>query len=125
MKKALACISLLFLIAGCDDGKKAEIGNGSETAITMFKSAMNDGEHPPFIYENLVFNPDEQNSSKAISGWVCGDGSMKRDNKNFTFKVRGHVIKTEGVSYVGDLAALLADTEMVKYDVLYNKHCKK
>ncbi|HHZ9970483.1 TPA: hypothetical protein ACWOPN_000196, partial [Escherichia coli] len=81
--------------------------------------------HPPFNYQRLVFKPDQQNSSKVISGWVCGDGSMKRDDKTFNFKVRGHVIKSEDISYVGDIAALLSDTEMVKYDILYNKNCKE
>lgn len=124
MKKVLTCLSLIFLISGCDDGGEGSIEGRADTAITMFKSAMGEGDHPPFVYESLVFKPDQQNSSKAISGWVCGDGSMKRDEKTFSFKVRGHVIKSKDISYVGDIAALLDDSEMVKYDILYNKNCK-
>ncbi|EIK0416413.1 hypothetical protein I6J80_18280 [Escherichia coli] len=125
MKTGAMCLSLLFLISGCDDGGKGSVANGADTAITMFKSSMSEGDHPPFEYQRLVFKPDQQNSSKVISGWVCGDGSMKRDDKTFNFKVRGHVIKSEDISYVGDMAALLSDTEMVKYDILYNKNCKE
>ncbi len=50
---------------------------------------------------------------------------MRRDDKTINFKVRGHVIKSEDISYVGDIAALLSDTDMVKYDILYNKNCKE
>ncbi|EHY4480419.1 hypothetical protein K4D62_003661 [Salmonella enterica] len=125
MKMFAVCLVAAFVISGCDNGEGEKVGDGDNEAITMFKSAMSEGEHPPFTYSKLVFKPDQQNSSKVVSGWVCGDGDMKRDDKTFKFKVRGHVIKTEGVSYVGDIAALLADTEMVKYDALYNKHCKE
>ncbi|SVZ66216.1 Uncharacterised protein [Klebsiella pneumoniae] len=124
MRKALACFALLFLIAGCDESSKTIITDGADNAIKMFKSEMNEGDHPPFIYKNLAFKPDHQNSSEVLSGWVCGDGSMVRDTKTYDFKFRGHVIKTNGVSYVGDLAALLSDTEMAEYDILYNKYCK-
>ena len=125
MKKTLACLSLILFISGCDAGSNESVNGGSETAVAMFKSAMSEGDHPPFTYKGLVFKPDQQNSSKAISGWVCGDGTMKRDDKTFEFKVRGHVIKSENISYVGDIAALLDNTEMVKYDTLYNKYCKE
>lgn len=125
MKRFAACIVAALLISGCDDGGKGSVTNAADTAITMFKSSMSDGEHPPFDYQRLVFKPDQQNSSKVISGWVCGDGSMKRDDKTFNFKVRGHVIKSDDISYVGDIAALLSDTAMVKYDILYNKNCKE
>lgn len=124
MRKVLACFSLLFLISGCNENSETIITDGADVAIKMFKSEMNEGDHPPFIYKNLAFKPDKQNSSKVISGWVCGDGSMVRDAKTYNFKFRGHVIKTSDVSYVGDLAALLSDTNMAEYDILYNKHCK-
>ena len=48
---------------------------------------------------------------------------MVRNENTYNFKVRGHVIKTNDISYVGDLAALLADTEMSRQDALYNTHC--
>ncbi|WP_132510144.1 hypothetical protein [Raoultella ornithinolytica] len=123
MKKLLACLSLILFISACNENGSSD--GGSDSALTMFKAAMNEGDHPPFIYKNLVFKPDQQNSSKVISGWVCGDASMKRNDKTFEFKVRGHVIKTKDVSYVGDIAGLLDESEMVKYDLLYNKYCKE
>ena len=125
VKRALILICLVA-IAGCDGESKTTIENADATSIEMFKSKMDEGNKiSPLSYTNLRFHPDEQNSSKAISGWVCGDGSMTHSGKTFNFKVRGHVVKTDGISYVGDTAALIAGTEMVKYDVLYNKHCSE
>ncbi|KID03559.1 hypothetical protein PU00_11680 [Hafnia alvei] len=125
MKRFAACLVAALLISGCDNGGGDNVGDGANTAITIFKSAMGEGDHPPFTYSNLFFKPDQQNSSSVVSGWVCGDGSMTRDDKTFKFKVRGHVIKSDNISHVGDIAALLDDSEMVKYDILYNKNCKK
>lgn len=125
MKRFTACLVAALLLSGCDNGGNDNVGDGANTAITMFKSAMSEGDHPPFTYSNLSFKPDQQNSRKVVSGWVCGDGSMRRDDKTFNFKVRGHVIKSDEVSHVGDIAALLDDTDLVKYDLLYNKNCTK
>ncbi|MDS0011249.1 MULTISPECIES: hypothetical protein [Enterobacter cloacae complex] len=123
MKKALVCLPFIFLIYGCDESKNETASGGADTAIKMFKAEMDKGDHPSFTYGSLVFKPDHQNTNKAVSGWVCGDGSMVRNENTYNFKVRGHVIKTNDISYVGDLAALLADTEMSKQDALYNTHC--